>query len=123
MAGQILGGSTPMQAARYQMLILFLISASACIVVIIAVSLAINTLVDEHDCLRRDLLIAKKKEADVIKRGCLWVGGALCEVYEACSTRCCSGDSEDVEFVTVEGEEEGEGAGLEAGKSGKGARV
>lgn len=106
MTGQILGGSSPMQAARYQMMILFLISSSACIVVITAVSLALYTLVDEDDCLRRDLLIQKKKEADIVKRALVWVGAMLYAAYEASCKPSAADEADEVEFVTIGREEE-----------------
>lgn len=88
------------------MMILFLISSSACVVVITAVSLAIGTLVDQHDCLRRDLLMPKKKEADVVQRGCIWLGGLASATYEACCKGAAAGGAEEVEFVTVGSEED-----------------
>lgn len=103
MTGQILGGASPIQAARYQMMILFLISSSACTVVIIAVSLAINTIIDENDCLHRELLVKKKKDKDVITRVCVF---GFEKLKICCGYLCRCGkpvdeNEEEVEFVTV----------------------
>ena len=70
MTGQMLGGTSPTEAARYQMLIMFVISSCACTAVIIVVSLCLNTVLDGDDCLRRDLLIPKEQGEDLLIQAC-----------------------------------------------------
>jgi putative ABC transport system permease protein len=56
MTGQILAGSTPVDAVLYQILIMFLISGSTGFGTMIAVSLAVRRLFDERHRLRLDRL-------------------------------------------------------------------
>jgi putative ABC transport system permease protein len=56
MTGQILAGSTPIDAVLYQILIMFLISGSTGFGTVIAVSLATRRLFDERHRLRLDRL-------------------------------------------------------------------
>lgn len=58
MTGQILGGSPPMEAAKYQLLIMFLISGGTGIGSVAAVWLGSRRLFDERDRLRLDRLRA-----------------------------------------------------------------
>jgi len=93
------------------MLILFLISSSASLVLISSVSLAIDALFDENECLRRDRLIAKKKDADCVKRLFLTLTGFA----RACYLSMCGPKStEELEEVEVQFESlpgrEGQGA-------------
>ena len=54
MTGQILGGADPIQAARYQILILFLIAGAVAVGTLVAVGLALTTLLDREHRLRSD---------------------------------------------------------------------
>ena len=56
MTGQILAGSPPMEAAKYQLLILFLIAAGTGLGSVAAVMIGSNRLFDERSRLRRDRL-------------------------------------------------------------------
>lgn len=54
MTGQILGGTPPMQAARYQLLILFLIAGAVAVSTTMAVMVALRVVVDDAHRLRPD---------------------------------------------------------------------
>jgi putative ABC transport system permease protein len=56
MTGQLLGGVSPATAARYQIVIMFLIAAATAIGVTIVVLLSVRRLFDDTDRLRLDLL-------------------------------------------------------------------
>jgi putative ABC transport system permease protein len=56
MTGQILGGSPPMEAAKYQLLIMFLISAGTGLGSVAAVWIGSRRLFDERERLRLDRL-------------------------------------------------------------------
>jgi putative ABC transport system permease protein len=56
MTGQILGGSSPMDAVKYQILIMFLIAAGTGFGVMSAMWLLTRRLFDERDRLRLDQL-------------------------------------------------------------------
>ncbi len=62
MTGQILGGSPPMEAAKYQVMILFLIAAGTGFGAVAAVWLASRRLFDERQRLRLDRLARVKGE-------------------------------------------------------------
>jgi putative ABC transport system permease protein len=59
MTGQILAGSPPMEAARYQLMILFLIAAGTALGCVFAVLMASHRLFDERERLRCDRLAAR----------------------------------------------------------------
>jgi putative ABC transport system permease protein len=59
MTGQILGGADPVQAARYQMLILFLIASAVAIGTGVSVLVAVRVLLDSEHRLRVDRLIRR----------------------------------------------------------------
>lgn len=59
MTGQILAGNPPVEAVKYQILIMFLISTSTGFGVLIAVTIASRRLFDERHRLRLDNLVAK----------------------------------------------------------------
>jgi putative ABC transport system permease protein len=61
MTGQIIAGSPPVEAVKYQILIMFLIAAGTGFGIITAVSLAAHRLFDERHRLRLDTLTAKSK--------------------------------------------------------------
>lgn len=56
MTGQILGGTPPLQAALYQLLILFVIAGAVALGTTVAVVWAARTVVDARHRLRRDLI-------------------------------------------------------------------
>jgi len=56
MTGQILAGSPPMEAAKYQLLIMFLISAGTGLGAVVAVWIGSRRLFDERERLRLDRL-------------------------------------------------------------------
>ena len=56
MTGQILAGSPPLEAVRYQILIMFLIAAGTGLGTLVAVSLGARRLFDERHRLRLDRL-------------------------------------------------------------------
>jgi len=60
MTGQILGGSSPLDAVKYQILIMFLIAAGTGFGVMLALRLASRRLFDERHRLRLDCLVVKK---------------------------------------------------------------
>ena len=60
MTGQILGGSSPLDAVKYQILIMFLIAAGTGFGVMTALRLASGRLFDERHRLRLDCLVSKK---------------------------------------------------------------
>lgn len=62
MTGQILGGSPPLEAAKYQIMILFLIAAGTGLGSLCAVWLGAGRLFDERARLRLDRLSAKRKD-------------------------------------------------------------
>ena len=61
MTGQILAGNPPVEAVKYQILIMFLIATSTGFGVLIAVNMASLRLFDERHRLRLDTLIAKNR--------------------------------------------------------------
>jgi len=61
MTGQILGGTEPMQAARYQLLILFLIAGAVAMGTTLSVGVALRVIVDEHHRLRLERITERKK--------------------------------------------------------------
>jgi putative ABC transport system permease protein len=56
MTGQILAGSPPLEAAKYQLLIMFLISAGTGLGAVVAVWIGSRRLFDERERLRLDRL-------------------------------------------------------------------
>ena len=60
MTGQILAGIDPLEAVKYQILIMFMISAGAGFGVVVAIRLALSHLFDERQRLRLDRLVASK---------------------------------------------------------------
>ncbi|WP_300673225.1 iron export ABC transporter permease subunit FetB [Desulfoluna sp.] len=63
MTGQILAGSPPMEAVKYQILIMFIISSGTGFGAVLAVSVGARRLFDERQRLRLDRLVGKKNEA------------------------------------------------------------
>ena len=63
LTGQILGGSEPVVAAKYQIMVMFAIAATSTAAVGSAVVLATLQLTDAHHCLRLDRLDASNNHA------------------------------------------------------------
>ena len=61
MTGQILAGVEPMDAAKYQIMILFVIAGSTALAVIATALGAVRLLTDNRDRLRLDRLLPPKK--------------------------------------------------------------
>eukprot|EP00475_Leptophrys_vorax_P023183 TRINITY_DN3165_c0_g1_i1.p1 TRINITY_DN3165_c0_g1~~TRINITY_DN3165_c0_g1_i1.p1 ORF type:complete len:538 (+),score=142.41 TRINITY_DN3165_c0_g1_i1:81-1616(+) len=61
MTGQILGGTVPEQAARYQMMITFFITMSSMISMMISTVFAATSVMDSNHCLRLDKVKARNK--------------------------------------------------------------
>jgi len=78
MTGQILGGSSPYEAAKYQMLIFFMIAANACIGIFGAVVFVGYTVMDHKHRLRRDRLIPKGGESISTVNDCVTGWGSIC---------------------------------------------
>ena len=60
MTGQILSGTPPLEAVKYQVLIMFLIAAASGIGTLIAVRMALGRLFDERERLRLERLAAPR---------------------------------------------------------------
>jgi len=67
MTGQILGGTSPEQAARYQCAIIFLIAASTALGTVTACLLAVSTIVDVQDRVRAERLVARDRSRNYLK--------------------------------------------------------
>ncbi|PNW72321.1 hypothetical protein CHLRE_16g673000v5 [Chlamydomonas reinhardtii] len=75
MTGQILAGGDPAQAARYQMVIMFVIGGATCLASVTSVYLAVLHVVDATHTFRAERLIRKQKPAAAAGGG--GGGGAL----------------------------------------------
>jgi ABC-type multidrug transport system fused ATPase/permease subunit len=62
MTGQILGGSPPMEAARYQILIMYLIASCSFFSMISIVFISMQIIFDKHHRLRVTILVNQKKK-------------------------------------------------------------
>ncbi len=60
MTGAIVGGKSVEQAAKLQMIVMFMISASSALATIVALWFALTTLIDDRDRVRPDRLDARK---------------------------------------------------------------
>jgi len=86
MTGQLLGGADPVQAARYQIVIMYYIVASSCFSLLTATCLALNTMTDGEGRLLRRKLTSKKKGKDIAWQGCVmlkegvkWICSRICD--------------------------------------------
>jgi putative ABC transport system permease protein len=61
MTGQILSGSDPSQAARYQMIVMFIIASTASVASVGTITLAAFSIVDKQARLRSDLLTMRER--------------------------------------------------------------
>lgn len=95
MTGQILGGSNPDQAARYQMVIMFLLGAAATTAAVGSTSAAVAHVVDGCHRLRPERLLPRSKSAGVnglLTEGFKQLWGlllALLHTLRTCWRRCC----------------------------------
>lgn len=87
MTGQLLGGASPVQASRYQIVIMYYIVASSCFSLLAATALALHSLTDEHGRLLRGVLTPKKKGKDLVHQGCALLGKGCVWAVEWCSAR------------------------------------
>ncbi|KAJ2726653.1 hypothetical protein GGI07_000376 [Coemansia sp. Benny D115] len=69
MTGWILGGADVLQAARYQQIILFMISASTASSTLLSVLFCASVLVDHSPRLRLDRLISMKQSPETLQQG------------------------------------------------------
>jgi len=74
MTGQILGGTDPSQAARYQMIMMFLIASSTALATIVVTVLTLNIIVDKEHRIRPDRIDTR----DVIFLRWAKAGGRWC---------------------------------------------
>jgi hypothetical protein len=78
MTGQIMGGTPPEQAARYQILLLFAIAGTACASLLVACELAVWAVLDgETHRVKRELLTPRDSENKGGKRTRLFVMGVV----------------------------------------------
>eukprot|EP01060_Flectonema_neradi_P041404 TRINITY_DN9817_c0_g1_i2.p1 TRINITY_DN9817_c0_g1~~TRINITY_DN9817_c0_g1_i2.p1 ORF type:complete len:289 (+),score=58.33 TRINITY_DN9817_c0_g1_i2:279-1145(+) len=68
MTGQLLGGTSPLQAAYYQMMIIYMIGGSTAFSLVLGILLLMRRLLDDRHRLVKSLIIAKDKDGDIIKR-------------------------------------------------------
>eukprot|EP00854_Cymbomonas_tetramitiformis_P002910 gene2910-3723_t len=87
MTGQILGGTSPLQAARYQMVVLFMLGGCASLSAYMILVLASNKLVDAQLCLRVDLLHKKTKYAGVFSMLFTWLSTGVSRSLSQLRTR------------------------------------
>lgn len=81
MTGQILAGADPSEAARYQMVIMFLLGAAATLGAVASIYAAVLHLIDGGHRLRPDRLIPKS--------GGGGLGGALAAAWASARGACC----------------------------------
>ena len=68
MTGQLLGGTSPLQAAYYQMLIIYMIGGSTAFSLVLSILFFTRRLIDDRERLNKDLIVAKEKDGDIITR-------------------------------------------------------
>ncbi|KAI8474099.1 MAG: hypothetical protein J3K34DRAFT_408830 [Monoraphidium minutum] len=110
MTGQILAGTDPAEAARYQMVIMFLLGAAATLGAVASIYAAVLHLVDGCHRLRTDRLIAKDKRSLFV-----WLGQGLATAWRGLAHAlccCCSpgGREGGGAYAPLAGGEEGGGA-------------
>ncbi|GFR48764.1 hypothetical protein Agub_g10585, partial [Astrephomene gubernaculifera] len=76
MTGQILAGGDPAQAARYQMVIMFVIGAATCLASVTSVYLAVLHIVDSTHTFRAERLIRKQRAAGAAAMLAAWRAAA-----------------------------------------------
>ncbi|KAL0038243.1 hypothetical protein WJX79_009937 [Trebouxia sp. C0005] len=72
MTGQILGGTVPSQAARYQIMIMFLIAATTCIAVVGSVYLAVLNILDRQHRLCSEKILPRAAAGSGVEH---WIQG------------------------------------------------
>ena len=66
MTGQILGGTSPEQSARYQIMIVFMIGCSSAVSTTISVVAAVARVCDANHRLRHERLVKRDKSAGIV---------------------------------------------------------
>ncbi|KAL3137213.1 hypothetical protein ABBQ32_006765 [Trebouxia sp. C0010 RCD-2024] len=82
MTGQILGGTSPSQAARYQIMIMFLIAATTCIAVVGTVYLAVLSIMDRQHRLCSEKILPKAAATSGVEH---WIQGQTIKGYKLMS--------------------------------------
>lgn len=72
MTGQILGGTVPSQAARYQIMIMFLIAATTCLAVVGSVYLAVLNIMDRQHRLCSEKILSRAAAGSGVEH---WIQG------------------------------------------------
>jgi len=94
MTGNIISGTNPLLAAKYQMVIMFLISAATAIGVLVALFLLMNVIFDAQGRLTVQRLIKRtSKSADIVTAFFFAIWNAL-KWCGACCFNCCCGKKE-----------------------------
>ncbi|GBF92795.1 ABC transporter permease [Raphidocelis subcapitata] len=115
MTGQILAGTDPSEAARYQMVIMFLLGAAATLGAVASIYAAVLHLVDSCHRLRGDRLMPKANGSGMLA----WLGSNLRAAWRACC--CCwrgAPPAEGYERLPAGGEGSGHGGGGGSGGNG-----
>ena len=86
MTGAILGGSSVEQAAKLQMIIMFMISASTALAAIVTTVITLSVVVDNEHRLRPDRVDVKEH---VIWRARNWVFGQIVGGVKSVAGCCC----------------------------------
>eukprot|EP00658_Telonema_sp_P-2_P081949 TRINITY_DN853_c0_g1_i10.p1 TRINITY_DN853_c0_g1~~TRINITY_DN853_c0_g1_i10.p1 ORF type:complete len:325 (-),score=56.22 TRINITY_DN853_c0_g1_i10:199-1173(-) len=90
MTGQLLGGADPIQASRYQIVIMYYIVASSCFTLLLSTMLAMSSLTDQDGRLRRDRLSTKHKGKDIVILSCRALKRMLFLGWDLVASCCCS---------------------------------
>mmetsp|Transcript_34539 Transcript_34539/g.44076 ORF Transcript_34539/g.44076 Transcript_34539/m.44076 type:complete len:575 (-) Transcript_34539:216-1940(-) len=87
MTGQILAGNSPSNAAKYQIMIMFLICTTACLVCTSSIVFASRKLFNtrDHQLLSKKISMREGKKKDLLQS--LWV--ATTEIWKHCINICC----------------------------------
>lgn len=123
MTGQILAGTDPSEAARYQMVIMFLLGAAATLGAVASIYAAVLHLVDGCHRLRSDRLIPKAKGAGAFA----WMGQQLLAagrwLWSTCCCCCCfvRKGSQDDGYQPLSGDDPDAGANHGQGNAAGGA--
>ncbi|KAL6751415.1 hypothetical protein V8C86DRAFT_3142181 [Haematococcus lacustris] len=89
MTGQILAGSNPAEAARYQMVLMFVIGGSTALAATTSVYLAVIHLVDEEHALRLDRLHTKARGGEAWAAWLQGIRKALSKTRDLCAACLC----------------------------------
>eukprot|EP00128_Syssomonas_multiformis_P011726 Colp12_sorted_trinity150504_noHs@5325 len=97
MTGQILGGTEPQQAARYQMIIMFMIAATGVLGLVCAVYLAVHAVFDSHHRLLTDIKLVKRTGSigDIFVWTFTAIKSAVLWLWRNTFGRCCRSRDKD----------------------------